>query len=375
MLPIESIPTFWPRACSEPQAAFSVKLTHDRGACQGAFVLRRLGPRSPGRARCAGRRSPHPINVPERRYISIFEGTARSRGLSSARCLLWRTSNPVGEKRCPSESVPLYRAVRSRADARASAASAGVLDDLTPAERLLVDGGTPLVKSRDVSGSSWPSVFVYQIVNTTPEKAMAIFTDYGQQASYLKACCNVLVSRVLDPAVDGDLTTQRVLYEIAVPIVSNERYELREEMSRGEDGSYRVVWVKVSAGGHTRRYRGARRVRASRRADALLLLQLHQDDDGGRRALCRRVGEANAGDGHGDGAAHGAGERRWRGEARGERGAGARGPGQMRGEHRRAIAVAAVAQPPDIGRGRYYGADPRARARREHGRSAPWRTK
>ncbi len=130
-------------------------------------------------------------------------------------------------------------------------ASASVLDDLTSAERLLVDGGTPLVKSRDVSGSSWPSVFVYQIVNTTPEKAMAVFTDYGQQASYLKACCNVLVSRVLDPAVDGDLTAQRVLYEIQVPIVSNERYELREEMSRGEDGSYRVVWAKVSTGGHS----------------------------------------------------------------------------------------------------------------------------
>jgi hypothetical protein len=131
------------------------------------------------------------------------------------------------------------------------AASASVLDELTPAERLLVDGGTPLVKSRDVAGSSWPSVFVYQTVNSTPEEAMAVFTDYGQQSSYLKSCCGVVVSRVLDPAVDGDLREQRVLYEIQVPVVSNERYELREGMSRGEDRSYRVVWAKVSTGGRS----------------------------------------------------------------------------------------------------------------------------
>ena len=131
------------------------------------------------------------------------------------------------------------------------AAFAGVLDDLPLAERLLVDAGTPLVKSREVAGSSWPAVSVYQIVNTTPEKATAVFTDYGQQSSYLKDCCGVVVSRVLDPAIGGDLRAQRVLYEIEVPVVSNEQYELREEMSRGEDGSYRVIWAKVSAGGRS----------------------------------------------------------------------------------------------------------------------------
>jgi hypothetical protein len=131
------------------------------------------------------------------------------------------------------------------------AASAGVLDDLSLADRLLVEGGAPLVKTRDVAGSSWPAVFVYQIVNTAPEKAMAVFTDYGQQSSYLKPCCGVVVSRVLDPAVDGDPRAQRVLYEIEVPVVSNERYELNEEMSRGDDGSYRVVWAKVGTGGRS----------------------------------------------------------------------------------------------------------------------------
>ena len=80
---------------------------------------------------------------------------------------------------------------------------------------------------------------------------MAVFTDFSEQASYLKDCCGVLRSQILDLAVGGDPRVQRVLFELAVPIVSNERYELREELSKGADGSYRVVWGKISSGGHS----------------------------------------------------------------------------------------------------------------------------
>jgi hypothetical protein len=130
-------------------------------------------------------------------------------------------------------------------------ASAGVIDQLSVAERFQLDSGATLVKVRDMPGSAWPAVSVYKLVDTTPEVAMADFTDYNLQARYLKECCGLLMSSVLDSAVGGDRRVQRVLYEIEVPVVSNERYELREEMSRGEDGSYRVVWGKVSAGGRS----------------------------------------------------------------------------------------------------------------------------
>lgn len=129
-------------------------------------------------------------------------------------------------------------------------ASAGVIDQLSETERIQLNGGLPIVKTRDMPGSSWPAVSVYQLVNTTPEVAMADFTDYNMQRSYLKECCGVLMSSVLDSAVGGDRRVQRVTYELEVPVVSNERYELREEMSR-EDGAYRVVWGKASAGGRS----------------------------------------------------------------------------------------------------------------------------
>jgi hypothetical protein len=132
-----------------------------------------------------------------------------------------------------------------------SVASASVLDSLSVGDRLRLDAGQTVVKTERLAGSSWPAVTVYQLVNATPEAAMAIFTDFDEQASYLNDCCGLLRSRVLDPAVGGDRRVQRVQFEIEVPVFSNERYELREELSKGDDGSYRVVWGKVSAGGHS----------------------------------------------------------------------------------------------------------------------------
>lgn len=129
-------------------------------------------------------------------------------------------------------------------------ASAAVIDQLSDAERAQLNAGVTIVKTRDMPGSSWPAVSVYQLVSTTPEVAMADFTDYNVQASYLKECCGLLMSSVLDSSVGGDRRVQRVRYELEVPIFSNERYELREEMSR-DNGAYRVVWGKVSAGGRT----------------------------------------------------------------------------------------------------------------------------
>lgn len=131
------------------------------------------------------------------------------------------------------------------------AASASVLDQLSVSNRSLVEAGMPVVVTQDIDGLSWPAVSVYQLVNAAPEEAMADFSDFSAQASYLKECCGLLQSRVLDSAVGGDRRVQRVRYEIEVPVMANELYELREELSRGDDGSYRVVWGKVSSGGRS----------------------------------------------------------------------------------------------------------------------------
>ena len=130
-------------------------------------------------------------------------------------------------------------------------ASARVIDQFSAAEIAQLDRGVPVVKSQEMPGSSWPAVTVYQLVNTTPEEAMAVFSNFGEQASYLRGCCGVLQSRVIDAAVGGNRRVQRVLYELEVPVVSNERYELREELSKGPGGSYSVIWRKVSTGGHS----------------------------------------------------------------------------------------------------------------------------
>lgn len=130
-------------------------------------------------------------------------------------------------------------------------ASAGVLDALSREQQRKVEAGESVVESHKVAGSAFPATTVYHLVNASPEEAMAVITDYGDQASYLKACCGLLKSEVVDPAVSGDKRVQRVRYELEVPIFSNETYELHEKMKKDPDGTYRITWQKVSVGGHS----------------------------------------------------------------------------------------------------------------------------
>jgi hypothetical protein len=133
----------------------------------------------------------------------------------------------------------------------ARGALAGMFEQLPAESRAQLERGEQVVRTWDMKGSNWPAVAVYELVAAPPEEAMAVFTDFGAQASYLRDCCGVLRSVVRDPAVGGDTRVQRVFYELQVPVVSNDQYELIEVMSKGDDGTYGVSWRKVGSGGHS----------------------------------------------------------------------------------------------------------------------------
>ncbi|APR83698.1 Hypothetical protein A7982_09047 [Minicystis rosea] len=133
----------------------------------------------------------------------------------------------------------------------APSALANLYDRLPARSRAALDRGAQVVRTQEMEGSKWPAVTVYQLVAVPPEVAMAVFTDFGGQAAYLKDCCGLLQSIVKDPAVDGDPRVQRVFYEIAVPVFSNEQYELLETLAKNTDGSYSVTWRKIGTGGHS----------------------------------------------------------------------------------------------------------------------------
>jgi len=134
--------------------------------------------------------------------------------------------------------------------AAAPVLAADLFDKLPVAVRAQLERGEQVVRTHDVPGSNWPAVTVYQLADVPPEVAAAVFTDFADQVSFLRACCGVRQSVLRDAAVAGDPRVVRVFYELSVPVFSNERYELLETISKGDDGSYSVIWKKIGESGH-----------------------------------------------------------------------------------------------------------------------------
>lgn len=112
---------------------------------------------------------------------------------------------------------------------------------LTIAQREAVDRGELVVTMQERAESHWPAVTVYVFIDATPEAAAAVFTDYQRHATYIPSVTRSHVSRVIDPA------TVEVDYTLAVPIVSDEEYTVRDRITRDSAGRYRVDWTLVRA--------------------------------------------------------------------------------------------------------------------------------
>ena len=89
-------------------------------------------------------------------------------------------------------------------------------------------------------GSPWPAVTIVSFVDATPEEAAAIFTDYARHTEFIPSTKLSRISKVHSPAdVEVD-------YVVALPIVSDEEYTVRDRVSRDGAG-YRVDWTLVRA--------------------------------------------------------------------------------------------------------------------------------
>ena len=89
-------------------------------------------------------------------------------------------------------------------------------------------------------GSPWPAVTIVTYVDATPEEAAAIFIDYARHTEFIPSTKVSRVSKVHSPAdVEVD-------YVVALPIVSDEEYTVRDRLSRDSSG-YRVDWTLVRA--------------------------------------------------------------------------------------------------------------------------------
>ena len=91
------------------------------------------------------------------------------------------------------------------------------------------------------SSSPWPAVTIVTFVDASPHEAAAVFIDYGQHHEFVPGTKLSRVSRIISPSeVEVD-------YVVALPIVSDEEYTVRDKLSRDSAGGYRVDWILVRA--------------------------------------------------------------------------------------------------------------------------------
>ena len=114
--------------------------------------------------------------------------------------------------------------------------------ELTPEQRRTVDSGGQVFVAEDVAGSSWPRACTYQFVAASPDEAAAVFTDYARHAAFIPDIKKSAVSLVIDQR------TAEVDYVLDIPIVADEAYTVRDQVSATPDGTqYRVDWTLVRA--------------------------------------------------------------------------------------------------------------------------------
>jgi hypothetical protein len=115
-------------------------------------------------------------------------------------------------------------------------------EELTAAQRRVVDDGGQVFLTEQVAGSAWPRASVYQYVDATPEEATAVFTDYALHTAFIPNVKKSVVARVIDRA------TMEVDYALRLPIVRDEEYTVRDRVTVAPgDTSYIVAWTLVRA--------------------------------------------------------------------------------------------------------------------------------
>jgi|GEM_PF-272733 len=116
-----------------------------------------------------------------------------------------------------------------------------LLNDLNEAQRLELEHGGQVVIMQEMEGKPWPRVRLYQRVDATPEDVAAVFFDYQNAKSFIPKVIKSDISRQVSPCI------LEVDYGIDIPILPDEFYTARNELTAGKDGSYCVSWNLVRA--------------------------------------------------------------------------------------------------------------------------------
>lgn len=115
------------------------------------------------------------------------------------------------------------------------------MSELSAADQKKVRAGAQVMTTQDLAGYPWPRARIYQTVDASPAQVMAVFFDYDNAHTFIPNCLESKISKKLNPR------TFEVDYRIDVPILPDEVYTVRNELSRSADGSLQVDWRVLKA--------------------------------------------------------------------------------------------------------------------------------
>ena len=108
---------------------------------------------------------------------------------------------------------------------------------LTPAQLAQFERGEPVQVLQALPDSPWPRSTVYQFIESTPEQAAAVLSDYELQSSYIP---RLKTSRILSTK-NGETDVQ---YVISIPIYPDEHSVSRQRVV-ANGSEFRVEWHTV----------------------------------------------------------------------------------------------------------------------------------
>lgn len=125
------------------------------------------------------------------------------------------------------------------------AAAPRVFDRLDGNQKARILNGGYLEFTKFYQGEAWPQVTVIQKVNSTPEEAMAVLTDFNNQSKFVYRVASSVAYRTNDPRTI--IVDYRLDLSALVKSVFDPQYRVQNQMTKGEEGSYLMSWSLVAS--------------------------------------------------------------------------------------------------------------------------------
>jgi hypothetical protein len=130
--------------------------------------------------------------------------------------------------------------VAAASPALSSISFATLYDEMTDTQKTALHRGEQVVITEEV-GEAWPQVTIYQRIESTPEEAMAVMTDYERHRTLLKDITQSRISK--RPTVSTSIVDY--IYHLPWPIADENSSLKYEAGTRDHRKSYVLSWSMV----------------------------------------------------------------------------------------------------------------------------------